>query len=83
MDIRDVSISFCEQKSNKYGWTSIFFFKQDGVSSVHMLRNGIAEPYGRAISGFLRTRHTDFRSGYTSLLSQQQRMKICLSLCPN
>jgi hypothetical protein len=51
---------------------------QVGTSSGYMPRRGIARSSGSTMSNFLRNHQTDFKSGCTSLQSQQQWRSVPL-----
>ncbi|ERE71064.1 zinc finger protein [Cricetulus griseus] len=52
------------------------------ASFGYMPKSGIAGSCGRVIPIFLRNRHTDFQSGYTSLHSHHQWRSVPLSSNP-
>jgi hypothetical protein len=54
-----------------------------GTSSGYMPRRGIAGSSGSTMSRFLRSHHTDFQSGCTSLQSHQQWRSVPLSPHPH
>lgn len=54
----------------------------DKQFSEHIPRNGRGRSYGRFIDHFLRTLHTDFHSGFSSLEFHQHRAMVPFPTLP-